>query len=179
MDEKTNIRWKDSFKDQDFLNELTRFLDQYQNNHAATDEDIDEIFKNLFTYDEKGENLIINSPATENKNRDANTSDNEDETAVIDVEQKIRMMLLLKLMINDGLQLDNYDQNGRKIKNGSTQFHGNGQRASNIISIITGIPLQTCKNFISDPRISSKTKKDSITKINNILLNIGMKIRIE
>ena len=44
MSNETNvINWKDAFKDEGFLSELKKFIDQCFEDNTATDEDIDDI----------------------------------------------------------------------------------------------------------------------------------------
>ena len=85
------------------------------------------------------------------------------------------MSLLLSLMKANGLKIKER-ANNEAGKNG---LHGNKKAAAIIMNIITGIPTQTCQNFITDPYISSKTPEDHITQINNLLIKIGLEIRLK
>ena len=91
----------------------------------------------------------------------------EDDVAI---SQEIKLSLLLSLMLANGLKID---------KTNSFMFHGNTKKTAQIMHIITGIKLQTCQDFLTDPCIDSKTPDDDITILNNYFIKIGLKIRLK
>lgn len=181
MKEETNgINWKDAFKDEGFLYELRKFINQYMEDNEVSEEEIEEMFNDIFKYDEKSEGLIVNTGAIKAKGAELETSsdDNDEQLTEDDCKneaQKIRMSLLLSLMKANGLKINENNRN----TSGKTGLHGNKKLAAAIMSIITEIPIQTCQNFITDPYISSKTPDDHITKINSQLIKIGLEIRLK
>lgn len=74
---------------------------------------------------------------------------------------KVRLNLLLRLMKNSGANLEKY---------------GNKTKAANIMKTVTSIPLQTCKNFCSEPILSIKEHEDEILRLNSILQALEMNI---
>ena len=53
----------------------------------------------------------------------------------IDWHDKVRLDVLLRLMVKDGADLEK---------------HGNKMKAAKIMQSITGLPLQTCKNYCTN-----------------------------
>ena len=184
MENETNrINWKDAFKDEGFLNELRKFCEQYAEEITGSEEDIDEIFNEIFKYDEKTEGLIVNKGAVKTEETEQKTgNDWEDEQPTeedeVEIAQKIKLSLLLSLMLDNGLKIDKTNSPSSKQQSVKPMFHGNKIKAAQIMHRITGIKLQTCQNFLTTPRISSKTPEDHITELNNILIKIGMRIRL-
>jgi hypothetical protein len=66
-------------------------------------------------------------------------------------------------MKKDGADLDKY---GNKVK------------AAEIMKSITSLPLQTCKNYCSDPQLSTKEHEEEIFRLNTKLQALGMEIRL-
>lgn len=90
---------------------------------------------------------------------------NEEEGYFEDIKfhDKVRLELLLRLMKKDGADLDKY---GNKVK------------AAEIMKSITSLPLQTCKNYCSDPQLSTKEHEEEIFRLNTKLQALGMEIRL-
>lgn len=76
---------------------------------------------------------------------------------------KVRLDLLLRLMKNAGANLERY---GNKIK------------AAELMRSITDLPLQTCKNYCSDPNLNIKKHEAEILKLNTKLQALDMKIHL-
>ena len=81
----------------------------------------------------------------------------------IDFPDKVRLELLLRLMKNDGADLDKY---------------GSKTQAAAVLADITGLPLQTCKNYCSDQNLNRTYHKDNIHEMNTRLEALGMSIRL-
>ena len=81
----------------------------------------------------------------------------------IKFHDKVRLELLLRLMKKDGADLDKY---GNKVK------------AAEIMKSVTSLPLQTCKNYCTDPKLSTKEHEEEILRLNTKLQALGMKIRL-
>ena len=81
----------------------------------------------------------------------------------IKFHDKVRLELLLRLMKKDGADLDKY---GNKVK------------AADIMKSVTSLPLQTCKNYCTDPKLSTKEHEEEILRLNTKLQALGMKIRL-
>ena len=90
---------------------------------------------------------------------------NEEEGYFEDIKfhDKVRLELLLRLMKKDGADLDKY---GNKVK------------AAEIMKSVTSLPLQTCKNYCSDPQLSTKEHEEEILRLNTKLQALGMEIRL-
>lgn len=90
---------------------------------------------------------------------------NEEEGYFEDIKfhDKVRLELLLRLMKKDGADLDKY---GNKVK------------AAEIMKSVTSLPLQTCKNYCSDPQLSTKEHEEEIFRLNTKLQALGMEIRL-
>ena len=90
---------------------------------------------------------------------------NEEEGYFEDIKfhDKVRLELLLRLMKKDGADLDKY---GNKVK------------AAEIMKSVTSLPLQTCKNYCTDPKLSTKEHEEEILRLNTKLQALGMKIRL-
>lgn len=76
---------------------------------------------------------------------------------------KVRLDLLLRLMKKDGANLEMYR---------------NKTKAASVMSAITGLPLQTCKNYCSDPILNTDTHREEILELNTKLQALGMEIRL-
>lgn len=81
----------------------------------------------------------------------------------INWHDKVRLDLLLRLMKKDGADLDK---------------RGNKTRAAEVMSSVTSLPLQTCKNYCSDSNLNNKKHEDEILKLNSILQALGMEVRL-
>ena len=90
---------------------------------------------------------------------------NEEEGYFEDIKfhDKVRLELLLRLMKKDGADLDKY---GNKVK------------AADIMKSVTSLPLQTCKNYCTDPKLSTKEHEEEILRLNTKLQALGMEIRL-
>ena len=76
---------------------------------------------------------------------------------------KVRLDLLLRLIKKDGANLETY---------------GNKAKAASVMRTITNLPLQTCKNYCSDPMLNTDTHKEEILELNTKLQVLGMEIRL-
>lgn len=188
-DKKNEINWHDAFNDASFRNELEKFLDHYMEEHEVSEEEIDAMFEDYFKFDEKNESITINEKsfdsekavhtiAESNNNNESNEAQLSDED-IDKATQSLRLMLLLLLMKDNGLEIDKNNMSGDKSKSQKHKNHGNGVKAAMLMSLITGIPVQTCKNFITTQTVGTKNIKDLLTKTNNLLIDLNMKIRIE
>lgn len=157
--ETNGINWKDAFKDEGFLNELRKFCEQYTEDKNGSEDDIDERLNDIFKYDEKTEDFIVN--------KGTGKTAEEDE---VTIAQKIKLSILLSLMLDNGLKID---------KTNSSMFLGNKKKTAQIMHRITGVKLHTCMNFLTDPCISSKTPDDYIKVLNYYFIKIGLKIRLK
>ena len=82
----------------------------------------------------------------------------------INWHDKVRLDLLLRLMKKDGADLENK--------------HGNKKKAADIMHSVTKLPLQTCKNYCTDPRLSTSEHEEEILKLNSKLQALGMETRL-
>ena len=182
--EMNEINWQEAFEDENFMTKLRNTIEEAFTEHTATEEDLDEMMNSIFGYDKKTETLSINKNAVAGtiESNISNDVDNDGKSLTDDenedYSQKIRMRLLLSLMIDNGLVLETNNMTGDKSKSKKQEHRGNGAKAAMLINRITGIPLQTCKNFITNPIISFKAHKDKITSLNAMLIDMGMKVRI-
>lgn len=103
----------------------------------------------------KSENEILKYENEQNE--DEISSDEE-----ISWHDKVRLHLLLALIKNDGANME---------------IRGNKAKVSKIMKMITGLPLQTCKNYCSDPVLNTTEHLEEITKINIILQAVDMQTR--
>lgn len=78
----------------------------------------------------------------------------------ITAHDKVRLELLLKLMEKDGVNLT---------------IHGNKAKAASILNTLTGLPLNTCKQYCSDRNLNVTTHNEEILKINTLLQALEMK----
>ena len=81
----------------------------------------------------------------------------------IDWHDKVRLDVLLRLMEKDGANLEK---------------HGNKMKAAKIMQSITGLPLQTCKNYCTNRDLNITTHSEEILKMNTLLQSLGMEIRL-
>lgn len=81
----------------------------------------------------------------------------------INWHDKVRLDLLLRLMENDGADLER---------------HGNKMKAATIMQSITGLPLQTCKNYCTNRDLNVATHSEEVLKMNTLLQSLDMKIRL-
>jgi hypothetical protein len=93
----------------------------------------------------------------------AEPSQDEESSEAIDWHDKVRLDALLRLMENDGADLEK---------------HGNKMKAARIMQSITGLPLQTCKNYCTNRDLNTTTHNEEILKMNTLLQALGMKIRL-
>ena len=92
----------------------------------------------------------------------------EEDGESISAHNKVRMELIMKFMEKDGLTLE---RNGEKI-------HGHKTKAAKILETLTGLPLQTCKNYITNRDLNIETHREEILRINTLLqaLRISSKL---
>jgi len=81
----------------------------------------------------------------------------------IEWHDKVRLDLVLRLMEKDGAVIDK---------------HGNKIKVARIMQAITGLPLNTCKNYCTNRDLSLTHHKEEILKLNAILQALGMEIRL-
>lgn len=86
-----------------------------------------------------------------------------DEQEAINWHDKVRLDLLLRLMKKDHVNLDQ---------------HGNKTKAAHIMKMVTGLPLQTCKNYCSSPNLNTTEHQDEVLKVNTELQALDMTIRL-
>lgn len=83
----------------------------------------------------------------------------EEEVVEITAHDKVRLELLLKLMEKDGINLTK---------------HGNKAKAASILNMLTGLSLNTCKQYCSDRNLNVTTHSEEIIKINTLLQALEM-----
>ena len=76
---------------------------------------------------------------------------------------KVRLDLLLRLIKSDGADLTK---------------RGNKTRAAELMRDITGLPLQTCKNYCSNEDLNTNEHKEEVLKMNSKLQALDMNIRL-
>ena len=81
----------------------------------------------------------------------------------ITLHDKVRLDLLVRLLENDGANLSK---------------HGNKTKAAQVMQSITGLPLQTCKNYCSNRDLNIRQHNDEVLQMNSLLQALGMKIRL-
>ena len=81
----------------------------------------------------------------------------------ISLHDKVRLDLVLRMMEDNGANLTR---------------HGNKMKAAQIMQSITGLPLQTCKNYCSNRDLNTSIHTEEVLKMNTILQALGMKIRL-
>ena len=86
-----------------------------------------------------------------------------EESEKIEVADKIRLELLLRLMEMDGADLDNY---------------GNKSNAAKVIQLVTGLPSSTCKNYCTNRDLNTKFHSEPISKVNHVLKELEMRTRL-
>ena len=87
----------------------------------------------------------------------------EESQEEIEWHDKVRLDLLLRLIKKDGAVIDK---------------HGNKIKVARIMQAITGLPLNTCKNYCTNRDLSLTHHKEEILKLNAILQALGMEIRL-
>lgn len=87
-------------------------------------------------------------------------SDDISATEQITWHDKVRLNLLLKFIKNAGANME---------------IHGNKIKVAKIMNMITGLPLQTCKNYCSDPVLNTTEHMQEIVELNILLEAVGMK----
>lgn len=127
-------------------------IDHILTNHAIDSEEIDD------DADEKEQ--IMEHVKEDIPVRDEVENDIVEE---ISLHDKVRLDLLLRLIKSDGANIDK---------------HGNKTKAAQLMQSITGLPLQTCKNYCSDPNLNTSTHSEEVLKMNTLLQAIDMKIRL-
>ena len=90
-------------------------------------------------------------------------SEESAEQEAINWHDKVRLDLLLRLMKKDHVNLDK---------------HGNKTKAAQIMKMVTGLPLQTCKNYCSSPNLNTTEHQDEVLKVNTELQALDMTIRL-
>ena len=81
----------------------------------------------------------------------------------IELADKIRLKLLLRLMEKDGADLDNY---------------GNKANAAKVIQLVTGLPPSTCKNYCTNRDLNTDFHAEPISKLNHVLEELEMGTRL-
>lgn len=193
MDKENNINWVEAFNDEAFVGKLKEYFEKFLDEHELSDEEFDDALNEIFKYDELNESITFNKDAfkkmslrqtVENNNSNTQQTGEEIDNELLTNEeiekatQNLRMHLLLSLMKDNGLELDKNNMSGDKSRSKKNKNHGNGARAATVMSVITGIRPQTCKNFIVNQTISTKNINDLVIKINSLLIDMGMRIRI-
>jgi len=173
-----NINWKDAFNDEEFRNELDSYIRKYIEDHPKLDSISEEDFNNIFDYDESTETVSIKMKAIDVSYEDDSAEGQlKFEELIKKTTNYVKMHLLLSLMLSNGLKIDkNNMKSGCESK--KQENRGNGVVAAKIMCLITGIPLSTCKNFISDPYLGSRLKNNFITQIDSMLIKMGMNISL-
>jgi hypothetical protein len=89
----------------------------------------------------------------------------EDEASSEEIEwhDKVRLDALLRLMQENGADLEKY---------------GNKKKAAEVMQVISGLPLTTCKNYCTNRDLSLTHHEEEILKLNSILQALDMKIRL-
>ena len=87
------------------------------------------------------------------------TTADEEVMEEISAHDKVRLELLLKLMEKDGVNLTK---------------HGNKAKAASILNTLTGLSLNTCKQYCSDRNLNVATHSEEILKINTLLQALEM-----
>lgn len=87
----------------------------------------------------------------------------DDSTKEISLHDKVRLDLLLRLLENDGANLAK---------------HGNKVKAAQVMQSITGLPLQTCKNYCTERNLNVTTHSEEVLQMNTLLQALGMEIRL-
>lgn len=143
------------FENSEYIGEETSKVETY------TIADIERIRRE---YDEKIYSMKCENEEL-NKKIELLKQQNEEEGYSEDIKfhDKVRLELLLRLMKKDGADLDKY---GNKVK------------AAEIMKSVTSLPLQTCKNYCSDPQLSTKEHEEEILRLNTKLQALGMEIRL-
>ena len=143
------------FENSEYIGEETSKVETY------TIADIERIRRE---YDEKIYSMKCENEEL-NKKIELLKQQNEEEGYPEDIKfhDKVRLELLLRLMKKDGADLDKY---GNKVK------------AAEIMKSVTSLPLQTCKNYRSDPQLSTKEHEEEILRLNTKLQALGMEIRL-
>ena len=143
------------FENSEYIGEETSKVETY------TITDIERIRRE---YDEKIYSMKCENEEL-NKKIELLKQQNEEEGYFEDIKfhDKVRLELLLRLMKKDGADLDKY---GNKVK------------AADIMKSVTSLPLQTCKNYCTDPKLSTKEHEEEILRLNTKLQALGMKIRL-
>ena len=143
------------FENSEYIGEETSKVETY------TIADIERIRRE---YDEKIYSMKCENEEL-NKKIELLKQQNEEEGYPEDIKfhDKVRLELLLRLMKKDGADLDKY---GNKVK------------AAEIMKSVTSLPLQTCKNYCSDPQLSTKEHEEEILRLNTKLQALGMEIRL-
>lgn len=82
----------------------------------------------------------------------------------IKFHNKVRLDLLLKLMLKAGANLTD---------------HGNKRRAAEVMAVLSGLPLNTCKNFCSDPVVNQDTHEEALDALKKKLQILDINLNIE
>ena len=112
-------------------------------------------------------NTTAEEPANRNTTTEESVEDplpkDEIELQNIKFHDKVRLDLLFKLMLKAGADLTE---------------HGNKRRAAEVMEALTGLPFNTCKNFCSDPTVSTKTHRQELSALQMKISSLGINIRL-
>lgn len=109
---------------------------------------------------EKQEAMV---PLQIEEHKDERNDEHDVVSEEIDWHDKVRLDVLLRLMVKDGADLEK---------------HGNKMKAAKIMQSITGLPLQTCKNYCTNRDLNITIHSEEILKMNTLLQSLGMEIRL-
>lgn len=104
--------------------------------------------------------LELKKEKQEQPNTETTTTSDVEVVEEISAHDKVRLELLLKLMEKDGINLTK---------------HGNKVKAASILNTLTGLSLNTCKQYCSDRNLNVTTHSEEILKINTLLQALEMK----
>ena len=113
-------------------------------------------------------NTTAQEPANRNTTTEESAEDalqeGEKELQNIKFHNKVRLDLLLKLMLKAGANLTD---------------HGNKRRAAEVMAVLSGLPLNTCKNFCSDPVVNQDTHEEALDALKKKLQILDINLNIE
>ena len=130
--------------------------------------DIEEMMQAVKAEKPADGNTTAQEPANRNTTTEEPVEDpfpkDEIELQNIKFHDKVRLDLLFKLMLKAGADL--------------TAQHGNKRRAAEVMEALTGLPFNTCKNFCSDPTVSTKTHRQELSALQMKISSLGINIRL-
>lgn len=94
---------------------------------------------------------------------EASMNDDYEAVEEISLHDKVRLDLVLRMMEDNGANLTK---------------HGNKTKAAQMMQSVTGLPLQTCKNYCSNRDLNTSIHTEEVLKMNTLLQALGMKIRL-